>query len=450
MFFLNKKLTTLHFHSVIHNLGGAAEGNISIAWLIGRPVVASAALGICSPLLATYVFGPFFRWYVEDRFARYKHVSNIVLMVLVLCAFISIAAFAGTSVLFGSFMAGTFLSSLPCIHPDAPFMVMSREHGETAEGKTPTFVHTFEKYFLGAQTYILQPMFFASIGFAIPFKQLWTPTAIWRGIVFTILMLIGKVLVGAAVPMWDAFSGRKVSQDKTFWSATWPSALFLGMAMVARGEIGLLIIQIGLNETPFLSQEAFITAAWAIVLNTIIGPVVVGLLLQKKGRRIAHDERWGIQLPELRNWTTEEYSEDGNVKRWTSRRHSRSVSRPASARASHNNSRNASLAPSVISSHPRGRAHSRSPSGPSSPVTPTSPAASAVRYSATSASNNAGTLPMAQTSSLGNPRTIEFGKLPQASRPDIGSSNIKEEGGSVASSSSPSPDVDIEKGNARS
>lgn len=65
--------------------------------------------------------------------------------------------------------------------------------------------------------------------------------------------------------------------------------------MVARGEIGLLIIQVGLNETPFLSEEAFITAAWAIILNTIIGPMSVGLLLGRERAVLYHDEVWGVQ-----------------------------------------------------------------------------------------------------------------------------------------------------------
>ena len=73
----------------------------------------------------------------------------------------------------------------------------------------------------------------------------------------------------------------------------------LGMAMVARGEIGLLIIQVGLNETPFLSEAAFVTAAWAILLNTVIGPVSVGLLLRTHRLAVYGDERWGVQEKEV-------------------------------------------------------------------------------------------------------------------------------------------------------
>lgn len=82
------------------------------------------------------------------------------------------------------------------------------------------------------------------------------------------------------------------SQEK---SNAWTSATLLGMAMIARGEIGLLIIQLGLNSTSALSEEAFLVAIWAIVLNTVLGPVSVALLLKKSEQTIAGDARWGIQ-----------------------------------------------------------------------------------------------------------------------------------------------------------
>lgn len=91
-------------------------------------------------------------------------------MTLVLSAFISIAAFTGTSILFGAFLAGTFITYLPSRHPEGPFVVMSREEGESHPEKSPTFVHTFERYLLGPQEYLMEPLFFSSIGFAIPFS----------------------------------------------------------------------------------------------------------------------------------------------------------------------------------------------------------------------------------------------------------------------------------------
>ncbi|KAK4677815.1 hypothetical protein QC764_302170 [Podospora pseudoanserina] len=274
--------------SVIHQLRGIAEdGDVNLGWIIGRPVLASGLLAILTPLVAKFVAGPLFRRFLEKPLSKFKHTSNILLMTVVLCAFLAIAAFAGASMLFGAFLAGAFLSSIP-----------SKEK-TPSELETTSFVTTFEYYLSGPQKFILQPLFFASIGFAIPFGELWTGEVIWKGVVFTILMVLSKLVVGLVVPAWDMFSAvgflKPAPPANERMSADWAPATLLGTAMVARGEIGLLIIQIGLNETPFLTRKAFVVGVWAIVLNTIIGPVSVGVLLEKVGDQIATDKTWGIQ-----------------------------------------------------------------------------------------------------------------------------------------------------------
>ncbi|KAI2676862.1 hypothetical protein LCP963914a_8157 [Penicillium roqueforti] len=173
--------------SVIGDLGklsGSGE-SVNLGWLIGRPIVASIGMAAVTPIVTKWVFAPFFRKFIEHRFARYDHISNIILMTLVLSAFISIAGFTGTSVLFGAFLAGVFLTYIPSKHPEGPFVVLSREEGEREADKSPTFIHTFERYLLGPQQYLMEPLFFSSIGFAIPFLKLWTGERIWKGFVFT-------------------------------------------------------------------------------------------------------------------------------------------------------------------------------------------------------------------------------------------------------------------------
>ncbi|OJJ53459.1 hypothetical protein ASPSYDRAFT_162665 [Aspergillus sydowii CBS 593.65] len=304
--------------SVISDLGKLNSGNsVNLGWLIGRPIVASIGMAIVTPIVTKYLFAPIFRRYIENHFARYDHISNIVLMALVLCAFISIAAFTGTSVLFGAFLAGTFLTYIPSKHPEGPFVVMSREEGEREAHKSPTFVHTFERYLVDVQKYLMEPLFFASVGFAIPFVQLWTGKRIWRGIVFTLLMVFAKFIVGIWIPLWNVVNPKTRrgtseqpparSPDETTEGETrnekpsnsptatvWLSGLLLGSAMVARGEIGLLIIEIGYNETAYVSEDGFITGVWAILLNTIIGPVAVGVLVKLYGKRIG-EGAWGLQ-----------------------------------------------------------------------------------------------------------------------------------------------------------
>ncbi|PYH63690.1 cation:proton antiporter [Aspergillus vadensis CBS 113365] len=305
--------------SVIGKLGQLEGGNdVNLGWLIGRPIVASIAMATATPIVTKFFFAPIFRRYIEDYFARYDHISNIILMILSLSAFISIAAYTGTSVLFGAFLAGTFLTYIPSKHPEGPFVVMSREEGERFADKSPTFVHTFERYLMDIQKYLMEPLFFASIGFAIPFVQLWTGKRIWRGVIFTLLMVFGKLIVGVWLPLWTwcpfnslfrrikvcsprkSSAGGEVhttqgSEEKRRKPGTiWLSAMLLGSAMVARGEIGLLIVEIGYNETAYVSEDGFITAVWAILLNTILGPATVGILVKFYGKRIGNGE-WGLQ-----------------------------------------------------------------------------------------------------------------------------------------------------------
>lgn len=138
-------ITGLVMLSVIHDLEGLSEpGNVGLGWLIGRPIVASVAMAILTPILTKWFFAPLFRKHIEPNFYPAVHVLNIIMMIIVLCAFISIAAYAGTSVLFGAFLAGTFLSSIPSDHSHGPFMVLSKTHGERNKDTSPTYVCSLE------------------------------------------------------------------------------------------------------------------------------------------------------------------------------------------------------------------------------------------------------------------------------------------------------------------
>lgn len=131
------------------------------------------------------------------------------------------------------------------------------------------------------------PLFFISIGFSIPFLQLWTGKRIWRGIVYALLMTIGKLFAGLPVLIVgliknrhapdgllvrsskpetgdatldsklpppipsntsaekaasDSFEPRGVTRRSQFLNETLPAAAFVGMALVARGEIGVRLL----------------------------------------------------------------------------------------------------------------------------------------------------------------------------------------------------------------
>lgn len=190
---------------------------------------------------------------------------------------------------------------------------------------------------------------------------------VWRGIIYTLLMIIGKVACGAwllrftvrlAIPhqLKQKLQKAPCPSLKHFWgqkhekSASKPQfqtpkhahsspstntpeatpsephaiaagpnpkslypAAILGCAMTARGEIGFLISSIAESNKIFAkssdkdsSSEIFLVVTWAIVLCTIIGPLAVGLMVnrvnklqrgvEKEGRLVSADVlgAWGV------------------------------------------------------------------------------------------------------------------------------------------------------------
>jgi Kef-type K+ transport system membrane component KefB len=80
--------------------------------------------------------------------------------------------------LLGSYVAGLTVSSLPdCAVTD---------------GQRP-LDHAFDRYVAPVRAYLLEPVFFASIGSAIPFLSLWTGKIIWQGVVYAVLMTLAAV-----------------------------------------------------------------------------------------------------------------------------------------------------------------------------------------------------------------------------------------------------------------
>ncbi|KAM3161322.1 putative Na+/H+ antiporter [Lachancea thermotolerans] len=54
----------------------------------------------------------------------------------------------------------------------------------------------------------------------------------------------------------------------------------MGYAMVSRGDIGFLISAIA-EIRGILTSEQYFIVSWGIVLCTIVGPLMVGLLISK-------------------------------------------------------------------------------------------------------------------------------------------------------------------------
>ncbi|KAI0797119.1 hypothetical protein C8Q75DRAFT_743522 [Abortiporus biennis] len=358
--------------SVIQSLGNSrTQTGSKLAWTIVKPLLSSSLIAGITPLAAYYILRPILssrsiRTHalkfgttinaVLKTYARFTiqhndptvHNLNLCLMVLALAGMSSIAYFTGSSALFGAYLAGILLNYF--------FEIYNSESRESESTESlPTIHDTFEKYIQPLQQHILAPLFFSSIGFAVPFLSLWNRKIVWRGMLYALLMGIGKIAAGVPVGIRTAWmhhssdfdsppqinftsptelqeitaSGvlaegipthrlgsrnstsavqnevaptirrRQFNQLRKFWEnlksiETRISTCFVGTAMVSRGEIGLLIAQLGRttgssSSVPLLGDEAFLVCIWAIILCTLVGPISMGFIVK----------RWGVVIV---NW----------------------------------------------------------------------------------------------------------------------------------------------------
>ncbi|KAK0205187.1 Cation/H+ exchanger [Desarmillaria ectypa] len=258
---------------IISEISSVDEASVSIKWqTIVRPIMVSVAVGlftfIISRLLRFLVFRIPAAWKDRPRTQRVQ----LSMLVFVLAGYVAGANYSGTSELFGAYLAGTLLTHVVALS--------SREESEDKieDHQIITPIHAFTNCIMPILQVLLSPLFFASIGAALPIRLLasvhGSHRVVWRGIIYSLLMGIAKATVGIWMLIWpDRDDGPHVL-------TIIQSATLLGTAMMARGEIALIVAEIA---RPILGDdEPFAVVIWAIVLNTIGGATGVGLVLRAR------------------------------------------------------------------------------------------------------------------------------------------------------------------------
>ncbi|KAG8977986.1 Hsp70 ATPase ssc1, partial [Tulasnella sp. 427] len=211
------------------------------------------------------------------------------LSIISLLALVTAAHYAGASVLLGAWVAGAVLGEMDHIQPGYSLGQSMNPRPVEVEvvpvndvHQTPAvspFVSAFEFHVAPIKNRILAPLFFGAVGTAIPFLDLWKPRIIWRGLIYSLLMVIAKMVAGLWIVIWPSKSNRPeaTARDGLYRLTSIYPALLLSVAMVSRGEISLLIAQLG-----HLGDEAYQLTMWATLMCTILGPLFTGLLLKWK------------------------------------------------------------------------------------------------------------------------------------------------------------------------
>jgi Kef-type K+ transport system membrane component KefB len=113
-------------------------------------------------------------------------------------ASITIAAYTGASTLIGAYCCGAILR----------YLDDCRTKLNDVDNNAILFTHVFEKYIKVVKEYIFVPFFFASIGFAVPFLDLWHGQELWQGILYSLVMIFGKFITGIWIIIWTYVSLR--------------------------------------------------------------------------------------------------------------------------------------------------------------------------------------------------------------------------------------------------
>ncbi|KAJ8064952.1 hypothetical protein OCU04_007256 [Sclerotinia nivalis] len=265
--------------------------------------------------------------------------TGFILSTLILILLVAIAACVEGSILLSTFLAGAIVRYTW----QSGDMDSDLDSDLDMEIDRPTLM--FEEYYKPIMDHILVPFFFASIGFSIPISEMFSPSIIYKGIFYAFLMFLAKASVGLVLYMnflTQKFTTpkspsqtqhpqlqRDISQHETAIPthllkkpAKPPhlDALIVGSTMIARGGFGFLVaseaqssgtlslhrlhrlqslqfqnstVKIeetfqgsankkGIKDLNVVEDQIFLVIIWALVLCTILGPVVAGGAVRRK------------------------------------------------------------------------------------------------------------------------------------------------------------------------
>jgi len=212
--------------SIIASVVAGAELTVASVGLTAGVAIGFVVVAIA---LGSVAIPPLFR--LVARIQVTGALGTIALGFALLLAWL--ATQAGSAMIIGAFAAGLILHPTPQKH--------DIEESATQFG------------------FFFVPIFFASVGASIDLSALISPESLTVGSLLIVVGVAGKVLAGYA-PWW--FTGRK---------------LLVGVALVPRGEVGLIFAQLGL-AAGVLTSERFGALMLMVVVTTFLTPPLLGLI----------------------------------------------------------------------------------------------------------------------------------------------------------------------------
>lgn len=115
------------------------------------------------------------------------------------------------------------------------------------------------------------PIFFVTIGLSIDLQELQV-NALWLGLAVSLAGIFGK-LIGAGLGAWAA-------------KFSWRESLQLGIGMISRGEVGLIVAKVGIDEG-LLNNLTFSAIVGMVLITTLITPPLLRAAFKQPSKKPA-------------------------------------------------------------------------------------------------------------------------------------------------------------------
>ncbi|MDP9176442.1 MAG: cation:proton antiporter [Gemmatimonadota bacterium] len=231
---------------VILSVVGGIVGGVTLSfWGIAGTTAIAVGFIAAALILGNLVVPPIFR--LIDRLEASGTLGVAGLAFAFLLAWL--ASIVGSATIIGAFAAGILLHNTP---------QLSRIESSTT---------TLGLFFV--------PIFFAVVGAEVALGAFSNPNVLAIGAALLVVAIVGKVAAGYA-PFW--LKGRK---------------LLIGVAMIPRGEVGLIFAQMGL-ATGALTSELFSAITMMVLATTLLTPLLLGYMLRSEPHMPDDRDRPGL------------------------------------------------------------------------------------------------------------------------------------------------------------
>lgn len=226
----------------------ASSGVVNL-WNAGKVLVFIALFFLLAPIAAKLISATIRKW---DEKSDIPGLVPTTIVSLILF-FAWIAHGLGAPELLGGFAAGLALSRQFFL-PFGAFLHESKQFAHKVEDQMRPIVHLFT------------PIFFVAIGLSLNLRDIdWTSGTIW---------LIGGSLLAAALV-------GKLLSGFSLWRETRFLQLAVGVAMIPRGEVGLIFAEVGKTAKIF-DDTLYAALVIVIAVTTLAPPFFLRALYKKK------------------------------------------------------------------------------------------------------------------------------------------------------------------------